>query len=113
MALKRRSATLAGLRDFDDGEILRLVSVTEVLGDEGLPNLGARVELEARGTTFSAQLVPDAATYGWDWDGVRANLERMQPEMAVDSSRLEQLERAVRDVTALDSVDPIVQATVV
>ena len=42
MALKHRTATLAGLREFDDPELMRLVGVTEVAGDDAIPNLGAR-----------------------------------------------------------------------
>ena len=48
MALKQRAATLDGLREFDDPAMMRLVGVTEVLGEDAIPNLGARVELTTR-----------------------------------------------------------------
>ena len=75
MALKQRGATLAGLREFDDPELMRLVGVTEVVGEDGIPNLGARVELTTvDGRELKGELIPDDSTYGWDWDGVVANL---------------------------------------
>lgn len=110
MALDRRTATLAGLRDADDERLAHLVSVTEVLADDRLPSLAARVEVDARGTTFSGELIPDASTYGWDWQGVRDNVARMEPEMAVDRAALDALARAVREVLTLESVEPLVRA---
>jgi hypothetical protein len=113
MALKDRSATLAGLREFDDPVILRLVSLTEVLPEPGLPNLGARVEVgTSDGRTHRGELIPDAATYGWDWNGVRANLAAMEPEIAVGRAGLDRLEQAVHDLMGLDRIDPLVRGTV-
>jgi 2-methylcitrate dehydratase PrpD len=113
MALKHRAATLAGLREFDDPAILRLVGVTEILPDEGLPNLGARVEVTtSAGATHAGDLVPDASTYGWDWDGVVANLARMEPELAVGRPALDTLIADVERLTELDSVEPLLRATV-
>lgn len=113
MALKRRGATLAGLEDFEDPVIGRLVSVTEVLPDDGLPSLGGRVELEtSSGSTWVGELVPDASTYGWDWDGVLANIVRMEPEMALSREQLDALESAVAGLDSLPSVAALVGATV-
>jgi 2-methylcitrate dehydratase PrpD len=112
MALKHRAATLAGLHEFDDPLIARLVAVTDVIGDDELPSLSGRVEVDARGTTFTGELVPDEATYGWDWEGVRANIARMEPEMAAGRAQLDELESTVRDVLALGSVAPLVRGTV-
>ena len=113
MALKHRGATLAGLHEFDDPVVLRLVGLTEVLPDERLPNLGARVEITTtQGETLTGELVPSAETYGWDWDGVRANLARMEPEIAVDRAGLDRLEQAVASITELDSVEALVRGTV-
>src|SRR4051812_32491901 len=112
MALKHRGATLAALHEFDDPVVLRLVGMTEVLGDERLPNLGARVEVTAQGETLAGELVPTAETYGWDWDGVCANLARMEPEIAVGRSGLDRLEQAVALIEELDSVEPLVRGTV-
>jgi 2-methylcitrate dehydratase PrpD len=113
MALKHRGATLAALHEFDDPVVLRLVGMTEVLGDERLPNLGARVEVTtAQGETLAGELVPTAETYGWDWDGVRANLARMEPEIAVGRAGLDRLEQAVASIEELDSVEPLVRGTV-
>jgi 2-methylcitrate dehydratase PrpD len=113
MAFKHRGATLAGLHEFEDPVVLRLVGLTEVLPDDRLPNLGARVEVTtARGETLAGELVPTAETYGWDWDGVRANLARMEPEIAVDRAGLDRLEQAVASIEELDSVEPLVRGTV-
>lgn len=113
MALKHRGATLAGLHEFDDPVVLRLVGLTEVLPDDRLPNLGARVEITTtQGETFTGELVPSAETYGWDWDGVRANLARMEPEIAVDRAGLDRLEQAVASITELDGVEALVRGTV-
>jgi 2-methylcitrate dehydratase PrpD len=113
MALKHRAATLTGLREFEDPAILRLVGVTEVLPDEALPNLGARVEITtSAGQTYAGDLVPDASTYGWDWDGVVANIARMEPELAVGRPALDALIADVARLTELDSVGPLVRGTV-
>ena len=113
MALKSRAATLDGLREFDDPTILRLVGATEVLPDAGLPNLGGRVEVETTGgETLRAELVPDAATYGWDWDGVVANVARMEPEIAVGRDGLDALIADVANLTGLAGVRPLVDGTV-
>jgi len=113
MAIKDRSATLAGLRELEDPALMRLVRATDVLGDEALPPLAARVEIDlARGGTLAGELVPTAETYGWDWDGVLANVERMEPEMRVGRAALDELTDAVRRVTELESVAPLVRPTV-
>jgi 2-methylcitrate dehydratase PrpD len=113
MALKGRNATLAGLHEFDDPELLRLVSVTEVVGDDEIPNLGARVELTiADGRELRGELVPDAATYGWDWDGVVANVDRMTPEMALPRAGVDNLVGAVARLTDLTDVTPLTRGTV-
>jgi 2-methylcitrate dehydratase PrpD len=113
MAIKHRSATLAGLREFEDSTILRLVGLTDVLGDEDLPNLAGRVEIDLEdGRTVADELRPTLETYGWDWDGVLDNVRRMEPEMAVGRDALDALAAAVRDVSELDSVAPLVRATV-
>ena len=90
MALKERSATLDGLREFEDPTILRLVGVTDVIADRSVPQLGGRVQIQLSGDReLSGELIPDAGTYGWDWDGVVANAHAMLPEMAIDGPRLE------------------------
>ena len=112
MALKHRAATLDGLQEFDDPVILRLVGLTDVLPDEGLPNLAGRLAIDtADGRTLAGELVPDASTYGWDWDGVRANAERMLPEMAVGAENLNELTAVVRGLLDLPGVRPLVAAT--
>lgn len=113
MALKSRTATLTGLREFDDPELMRLVGVTEVAGDDAIPNLGARLRLTTSdGQTFSGELLPDASTYGWDWDGVISNLQRMAPEMAIDSDQLDQLVGLVAQLTELSDVGSLARVTV-
>ncbi len=113
MALKHRAATLASLREFDDPVILRLVGATDVLADEGMPNLGGRVEVTTRdGAELSAELLPDASTYGWGWDGVVANVARMEPEMAADRAAIDRLIADVSRLTVLRDVAPLVRGTV-
>jgi 2-methylcitrate dehydratase PrpD len=113
MALKHRSATLSGLREFDDPELMRLVGVTEVAGDDLLPNLAARLRLTTSdGATFSGELIPDASTYGWDWDGVVANLDRMAPEIALDAAGRDRLVDVVARLTEQSDVGELTRATV-
>ena len=112
MTLKNGEATLAGLQEFDDETIMRLVGVTEVLGDETLVNLAARVEIDSSdGRTLVGEIIPDASTYGWDWAGVVDNAEAMLPEMAVDAARLGNLVQVVEEVLELENVTPLVAAT--
>jgi 2-methylcitrate dehydratase PrpD len=114
MALKHRTATLAGLREFDDPELMRLVGVTDVAGDDEIPNLGARVRLTTTdGATFGGELIPDDSTYGWDWDGVVTNLWRMAPEIAVGADGLDRLVGLVARLTELSDVEELTRATVV
>jgi 2-methylcitrate dehydratase PrpD len=113
MAIKHRAATLAGLRELDDPVVLRLASATDVLGAEDLPSLAGRVEIEtADGATLAGELVPTDETYGWNWDGVLRNVARMEPEMAVDREALDELAQAVRALSELDSVAPLVAPTI-
>lgn len=113
MAVKHRSATLEGLHETDDEVMRELIARTEVLPDERLPTLAARIELTTvTGERHVRQLVPDAKTYGWDWDGVRENTHRLLAEMAIDESALERLEGAIRGLDELDSVAALLEATV-
>lgn len=113
MAVKHRNATLAGLHETDDPVIRELVARTEVLADERLPTLASRIELTTvTGERHVRELVPDDDTYGWKWDGVHANSTRLVEEMATDQAGLERLEGAIRAVDELDSVAPLVEATV-
>lgn len=113
MALARRSATLDGLRAFEDPTILRLVELTEILGEDTVPNLGARVEIDTTdGRTYSGELVPVAETYGWNWDGVRANLARMAPEIAIRPEAVETLEHTVAGLMDLTDVGALTRLTV-
>ena len=113
MAIKHRTATLEGLHETEDPVIRELVARTEVIGDDRLPNLGARIELTTTtGERHVRELIPDGGTYGWDWDGVRENTKRLLPEMAVDADGVARLEEAIRGLDGLDSVTPLVEATV-
>jgi hypothetical protein len=113
MALRDRGATLEGLRAFDDPELMRLVGVTEVIGDPSVPNLGARLELTlSDGRSLSGSLVPDASTYGWGWEGVVANLKRMAPEIAVSAEGLDRLVDLVAGLIELADVGELTAATV-
>ncbi|MDO8187823.1 MmgE/PrpD family protein [Conexibacter sp. JD483] len=113
LALRDRGASLAGLHDFDDPLLARLAAATTVLADERIPPLGARVEVDtAAGATVAAELLPDARTYGWDWEGVRGNALRMLPELPVDAARLERLAAVVRELTALPTLAPLLRECV-
>jgi 2-methylcitrate dehydratase PrpD len=113
MALKDRTATLAGLGEFDDEVARRLVERIEVLPDDALPPLGARLEITRHdGTTLSKELVPCAAHYGWEWEGVRRNVRQLGPEMADGGAGLDALEQAIRAIGELPSVGALAQATV-
>jgi 2-methylcitrate dehydratase PrpD len=113
MALQHRTATLAGLHEFDDPELMRLVGVTEVAGNDAIPNLGARLAVTTTdGTTLRGELIPNDATYGWDWDGVVANLHRMAPEIAVGADGLDRLVDLVRRLAQLSDVGELARATV-
>lgn len=114
MALKSRTATLQGLGEFDDEVSRRLVERTEVLPDEMLPPLGARLEITtAAGQLVEKQLLPDAAHYGWDWEGVRRNVRTaLGPEMADRGAGLDELESAIREIADLRSVGRLAEATV-
>jgi 2-methylcitrate dehydratase PrpD len=113
MALKNRGATLAGLREFDDPAIMRLVGLTEIVGEDAIPNLGARVEIStADGRELSGELIPDDSTYGWDWPGVVANLYRMAPEIAVPKAGLDEIVSSVSRLTELPDITPVTRGTV-
>lgn len=113
MALKHRSATLAGLRELDDPAILRLVGMTTVLAEKDMPSLGGHVEVDtADGATLSADLVPDPATYGWDWQGVIDNVARMEPELAVGRAGIDALIGDVARLTEIGDVASLVRGTV-
>lgn len=113
MAIKHRTATLEGLHETEDPTIRELVARTEVIADERLPTLAARIELTTTtGERHVRELIPDGGTYGWEWDGVRENSRRLLAEMAVDEAGLEKLEAAIRGVEGLGSVAPLVEATV-
>jgi hypothetical protein len=113
MALKNRGATLAGLREFDDTAIMRLVGLTEIVGEDAVPNLGARVEIStADGRELSGELIPDDSTYGWDWPGVVANLYRMAPEIAVPKAGLDEIVSSVSRLTELPDITPVTRGTV-
>lgn len=113
MAIKHRTATLEGLHETEDPVIRELVARTEVIADERLPTLAARIELiTTTGERHVRELIPDGGTYGWEWDGVRENTRRLIPEMAVEEAGVEKLEAAIRGIAGLGSVAPLVEATV-
>jgi len=113
MAIKDRDATLAGLHRTDDPVMRELVARTEVLADERLPTLAARIELTTTtGARHVRELIPDADTYGWDWDGVLANSRRLHEEMEISAAAFEQLGETIRSLTELDSVEPLLRVSV-
>jgi 2-methylcitrate dehydratase PrpD len=114
MALRHRTATLAGLAELHDPELSAVIQRIEVLPDEGLPVLSARIELTTTdGRRFAGELIPDEHTYNWDWDDVSAGAETLRAEMAAGGPGLDGLRDALRGIERLTSVDPLLDATVV
>jgi len=113
MAVKDRDATLAGLHRTDDPVMRELVARTEVLADERLPTLAARIELTTTtGARHVRELIPDSDTYGWDWDGVLANSRRLHEEMEISAGAFEWLGESIRGLTELDTVEPLLRVSV-
>lgn len=113
MALSARQATLEGLRRLEDPVILRLVGVTDVIADEDIPSLGGRLTIElAGGERIEGELLPDASTYGWDWDGVVENALRMQPEMAIGRDQLATVIEKITTLARAEDVIGLVDSTV-
>ena len=113
MAIKDRDATLAGLHNTDDPVMRELVARTEVLADERLPELASRIELTTTtGERHVRELIPDDSTYGWDWDGVLTNSRRLHDEMEISSDAFEGLGETIRALTELDSVEPLLRASI-
>ncbi|HVW48549.1 MAG TPA: MmgE/PrpD family protein [Solirubrobacterales bacterium] len=113
MAVKDRDATLGGLREGDDPELLGLVGRTTILADEAIAPLGARVELTtADGAVHVRELVAEPETYGWTWEGVVENSRRMLGEMAIDADGLRRLTDAVARLERLPSPTELVAGTV-
>ena len=111
MALAERTATLAGLRRFDDPDIAELIGKIDVVPDDRLPVLSARVELRtADGRELRRELVPDGRTFGWDWAGVVANVERLRQEMVAGGPAVPALKVALREFEQLESVGPVMTA---
>src|SRR5262249_55413050 len=93
--------------------LARVIAATDVRGEERIPPMGGRVEVALKsGERYGGELLPDPSTYGWDWSGVLANIERMAPEMAVSAAQRAALVAVVRDVTKLETVTPIVSETI-
>ncbi len=58
------------------------------------------------------ELIPDDSTYGWDWDGVLTNSRRLHDEMEISSEAFEGLGETIRALTELDSVEPLLRASI-
>ena len=113
MGFALRTATLDGLRRFADPDIARLIERTEVLPDDRLPVLSARIELRTTdGRDLSLEHIPDDATFGWDWAGISANVDRLCAEMEHGGRTIPALKAALRSLEQLETVEPLLQATV-
>jgi 2-methylcitrate dehydratase PrpD len=113
-ALKHRGVRLADLRSFDDPVIAALIERTAIEPDETLPALATRVEIDRRdGTTVVRELVPDDATYGWDWDGTLDNATAMlAPEIRGGRAALDAVAAVLTRIEQLEDVGALVAATV-
>ena len=56
------------------------------------------------------ELVPDGGTFGWDWAGVVANVERLREEMVAGGPAVPALKAALREFEQLESVGPVMTA---
>jgi 2-methylcitrate dehydratase PrpD len=112
--LKQRGIRLADLRAFDDPVILDLIERTTIEPDDALPELATRVEIDRRdGTTLIRELIPNDATYGWDWDGTLANATTMlAPEIRGGQATLDAVAAVLSRIERLDDVGALVAATV-
>ena len=113
MALRERTATLKGLSRLSDPEQLSLISRIEILPDEGLPVLSARVEIETvDGRRLNDELIPDDNTYNWSWETASGYVDALRGEMANGGSGVTDLKNAVRGLETLATVDALIDATV-
>jgi 2-methylcitrate dehydratase PrpD len=111
MALADRTATMAGLRRFDDPGLLELITRIDVLEDDAIPVLASRLELETvDGRRFERQLVPDDSTYGWDWDGVLLNAQTLSAEMRAGDAAVGRLADEVQRFHHQPSIAPLMDA---
>ncbi len=110
MGLSDRTATMAGLRRFEDPTLMDLVRRIDVLDEERLPVLASRLELETvDGRQLEAEFVPDDSTYGWDWDGVLRNAHQLAAEMQGGERALTRLSECLRGFDGLPSVAPLME----
>lgn len=113
MALRDRRATLRGLARFDDSEMLELIARIEILPDEGLPVLSARVEIMTTdGRKVGDELIPDASTYNWSWDETATRVDALRAEMANLGAGIDALKEALLHLEELCSIDALLEATV-
>lgn len=110
MALRDRTATMQGLRHFDDPELLALVARTDVLPDDALPLLATRLEIDTvDGRAIVREVIPDDATFGWTWDGVVANTKVLAAEMQDGEKTLPLLVARVSEIATVPSLGPLVE----
>jgi 2-methylcitrate dehydratase PrpD len=113
MALRERTATLKGLSKVSDPEQLALIARIDILPDEGLPVLSARVEIDTTdGRTLTDELIPDDSTYNWGWEQTMGYVDALRVEMANDGAGVTALKNALRRLETLSTVDGLVNATV-
>ena len=113
MALRERTATLKGLSQLSDPEQLSLIARIEILPDDGLPVLSARIEIETvDGRHFSDELVPDDSTYNWSWETASGHVDALRGEMANGGVGVADLKDALRRLETLDSVEGLIDSTV-
>jgi 2-methylcitrate dehydratase PrpD len=114
MALKHRKASLAALREWDDPVLQDLVRRVEVLPDDGLPELGARVEVETvDGRLLADEITSDAdETFSGSWDEVVAATRSLAPEMPCGGRGLDRLRRTIERVEEIASVRELADATI-
>jgi 2-methylcitrate dehydratase PrpD len=114
MALKHRTATLVALHEWDDPVVTAMVARVQVLPDDELPPLGARLELETLdGRRLTDEIVSDASSFKGDWRNVLETARRLGPEMPDGGAGLDGLADMVHRLEDLGDMQPIVDAVTV
>jgi 2-methylcitrate dehydratase PrpD len=103
------TVTLASLDASDDPVVAALVARTTVLADPALPTLASRLEIDAGGQTWTSELIPDAATYGWDFGQV-ADFSRSLAGEMLPGADVEQLIDVCSRVETLPDLAPLLRA---
>lgn len=111
MAIKHRTATLAGLRELDDPVIGALIARIEVATDENLPILGARLRIDTTdGRALAAESTVGAGSFAGGWADALATARRLVPEITGGAAAVDALADTVQHLEELPDLRPLVRA---